>query len=123
MLNEIKIEAEIVGKEVPGHRTYTSGDIYYRFSIMWKGTLAGRVKISFFNIVLHGSMAEQFYASWIWSKGRKVLIHGALSIWKSGENRYFTDIVAIKIETIGSAPKKEEPKPKPKVEDEVIPFE
>ena len=82
MINEIKIEGTICGKERPQLRTFPSGDLYFRFSLMWLGQINGRNSKSFFTIVLHGADAEKFDQANAWKQGQPVYVEGFINSWR-----------------------------------------
>ena len=120
MINDIKIEGEICGKERPELRTFPSGDLYLRFSIMWQGIINSRNSKSFFTVVLYGQIAEQFNVKNLWQRGRTIRVEGSLNSWASKEGKRYTDIICRKLEMLGSKPEPTQlapvqtPKPAPK---------
>jgi len=109
MINDIKIEGEICGKERPELRTFPSGDLYLRFSIMWQGIINSRNSKSFFTVALYGQIAEQFNVKNLWQRGRTIRVEGSLNSWASKEGKRYTDIICRKLEMLGSKPAATQP--------------
>lgn len=103
MINRIEVEGNLCGKERPELKTWQSGDCYLRMSIVWEGEILGRKSKSFFNVVLRGKLAEDFNASDMWARGRRVIVSGVLNAWKSKTNSYYTDIICLKLQFPGSS--------------------
>jgi single-stranded DNA-binding protein len=133
MINEIKIEGRICGKNKPELKQFESGDHYTRFSIQWKGSRNGRNLQSYFSIVMYGKLALDFCGQNIWDKKPDVQILGMITsrVW---EGKNYFDIICNQIKIIGytpapakqAAPAKPPAQPKqattPAQEEEVLDF-
>ena len=131
MINEIKIEGQIYGKERPELKTFQNGTIYFRFSIQHEGMVGQWKKKFFLNVNLFGQLAERFNQEDAWVKGRTVVVKGALSIDskkdQSGAWKSYTSVACTELsfkgdgqvkppESTQKPPAQSLPKPLPKKE-------
>lgn len=109
MKNELLIEGEILGKKRPELKQFKSGDSFLRFYIKCVSDEGQRTETGFFTVVLYKNLAEEFNASEAWKPGRRVMVQGKLSSWKSEDGKFHVEIKGKKLQFPQGLPKAANP--------------